>query len=408
MYVIGGGLSGLSTAVNLVDSGLRVTLYESSSNLGGRCRSYFDKKLNQTIDNGNHLVLSGNEYVKKYLKKIGSHHSMWSPAKAEFPFFDLKTGQAWTMRPFSALSMISILNSSNRIPGSSIHEYMRVLKLVLAREKTVLDCVGGPGPLYKKFWEPLAVSVLNTEPENASASLFWSVIKQIVLRGEKASKPMIAKKSLSDTFVEPAVRFLEQKRCKILLNSHLTEMKFFKNKVVEIVVSGERIPINDSEAIILALPATLVSALLPKLKTPTEFRPILNGHFKIPINSEHPPLMGLTGGNAQWIFVRNGLASVTISAATSYNDTKNNNLAQTLWGEICLALGLNKVKLGPYRILKEKRATFLQSPQQLKLRPGHKTQWDNLSLAGDWIKTGLPATIEGSIKSGVIASKQFI
>ena len=82
MYVIGGGLSGLSTAVNLVDSGLRVTLYESSSNLGGRCRSYFDKKLDQTIDNGNHLVLSGNEYVRKYLKKIGSHHSMWSPAKA--------------------------------------------------------------------------------------------------------------------------------------------------------------------------------------------------------------------------------------------------------------------------------------------------------------------------------------
>ena len=79
-----------------------------------------------------------------------------------------------------------------------------------------------------------------------------------------------------------------------------------------------------------------------------------------------------------------------------------------MWPEICNVLNLGGIDIRAYRILKEKRATFAQTPVQLALRPKPQTKWPNLVLAGDWIDTGLPATIEGSLKSGVVASKLIL
>ena len=110
--------------------------------------------------------------------------------------------------------------------------------------------------------------------------------------------------------------------------------------------------------------------------------------------------LGILGGTAQWLFQRNGIASVTVSAATDLVDLPVETLARTLWRDVVQALDLDESPAPPHRVVKERRATFAQTPAELRRRPGLRTPWHNLLLAGDWTDTGLPATIEGAIRSG--------
>src|ERR1700743_2080455 len=96
-FVIGAGISGLAAAPQLAARGIAVTLYEAAGQAGGRCRSYYDPALDQTIDNGNHLVLSGNKAVYRYLRRIGPSGKLAGPARAFFPFTDLKTATRWLL-----------------------------------------------------------------------------------------------------------------------------------------------------------------------------------------------------------------------------------------------------------------------------------------------------------------------
>jgi hypothetical protein len=111
-------------------------------------------------------------------------------------------------------------------------------------------------------------------------------------------------------------------------------------------------------------------------------------------------LLGLIGGTAEWLFVRDGLASVTASAADRLAEEPSEVIARRFWLDTAKALGLPAAPQPPVRIVKERRATFAQTPDQEARRAGARTPWPNLFLAGDWTATGLPATIEGAIRSG--------
>ena len=97
-HIIGAGLAGLSAAVRLAEQGRRVAVYEAAGQAGGRCRSYFDAGFGAVIDNGNHLLLSGNDAAIRYLTLIGGADKLCGPAKAEFDFADLATGERWTLK----------------------------------------------------------------------------------------------------------------------------------------------------------------------------------------------------------------------------------------------------------------------------------------------------------------------
>src|SRR5215468_3943638 len=97
VHVIGAGLAGLSCALRLAERGVNVRVYEAAGHAGGRCRSYFDQQLDRWIDNGNHLIFSGNGAARSYLQTIGAADSMIDPGRAAFPYFDLKTDRRWTL-----------------------------------------------------------------------------------------------------------------------------------------------------------------------------------------------------------------------------------------------------------------------------------------------------------------------
>jgi hypothetical protein len=147
------------------------------------------------------------------------------------------------------------------------------------------------------------------------------------------------------------------------------------------------------------VPPWAVQSLLPGLDAPDEFRSILNAHYRVALPPSFPSILGVTGGTVEWIFAFPGRLSITISGADRLIGQPREQLAAKLWGEVSAVTGLAP-DLPPWQIVNEKRATIAASPSQDAKRPGPKTRWRNLFLAGDWTQTGLPATIEGAVLSG--------
>ncbi len=129
----------------------------------------------------------------------------------------------------------------------------------------------------------------------------------------------------------------------------------------------------------------------------------MNLHYRMTAPPGAAGFVGLLGGTAEWVFVKPGVVSVTISAANRLVDRPASDLAATVWPEVCAALGIAQ-PMPAWRVVKEKRATFAATPRENRKRPGARTGLANLALAGDWTDTGLPATIEGAIRSGQTAA----
>ncbi len=405
VHVIGAGLAGLAASVRLAARQEKVILYEASPQAGGRCRSFYDKTLDCVVDNGNHLLLSGNRSALDYLRLIGADGRLIGPPEAQYPFFDLRSGKRWQICINRGPLPFWILNKQNRVPDSSLIDYLSIRQLALAGDsRTVGQCLQARGVLWDRFWDPMATSVLNTPPSIASAKLFWNTMRESFARGGDSCLPMIAKDSLADTFVDPALTFLTNHRCDLYFGQRLRLIDTDRH-VKNLYFNNMTVGLEPGDKAILALPPSQIAELVPSIKVPHEHHAIVNVHFRLDKPRSLPDrsrILAIVGGVAQWIFVRDNIVSLTVSAADRLVEETNEMLAAVLWEETVQAFDIEDeaIPMPAYRVIKEKRATFSQTPEQLKLRPGPTTRWSNLFLAGDWTDTGLPATIEGAIRSG--------
>ena len=216
IHVIGAGLAGLAAAVRLHRRGHRVRLYESSGHAGGRCRSLYDSTLDRHIDNGNHLILSGNTSIQSYLEDIDAYDSL-TRAPAEFPFFDARNGARWTLRPNTGFLPWWVFAQERRPPGVSAAAFLSALKFRSAKpDDTVDETIPPTHPLYETFWEPLAISALNTPLDRAAAALLWPVLTETFLPGADACAPMLAPNGLSAALVDPALAYFQRHDVEIL------------------------------------------------------------------------------------------------------------------------------------------------------------------------------------------------
>ncbi len=178
-------------------------------------------------------------------------------------------------------------------------------------------------------------------------------------------------------------------------------------RVAGLGVPGGPVTVAAGDSVVLALPGPGAQALLPDLPAPDAFEAIVNLHYRVDAPPDPVGFIGLLGGTAEWVFVKPGVVSVTISAANRLVDTPARDLAATVWPEVTKSLRLSGA-IPPWRVVKEKRATFAATPAQDRMRPPAKTALGNLVLAGDWTATGLPATIEGAIRSGHTAADRVL
>jgi len=385
VHVIGAGLAGLAAACQLTELGHHVVVFEAAPHAGGRARSYFDKQLGCRIDNGNHMLLSGNISALSYLHRIGARRSLLGPAEPIFPFRSSKTGEAWTLRLNQGSFPWWIFSRSRRVPGTHVHNYRALLRFKRARpEDTVTGLLSTSGAVYNKLLKPLAISALNTMPEEASAMALQSVLADTMERGGYATLPRWARIGLSETFIDPAIDWLR---------AHGAEIRF-----------GERVTeLHPGQTTVIATPPWVAAELIPGLTVPTQFESICNIHFKYEMPPGEAGFWGLVGGIAEWVFARPEVISITISAANRYLDITHEEIVRRVWAELVKLFALSP-EIPPHRILWERRATFRATPEQMKLRPNTRTSNPNVVLAGDWTDTGLPATIEGAIRSGNAAA----
>jgi hydroxysqualene dehydroxylase len=399
-HIIGAGLAGLSAAVRLTSQGRPVVVHEATAFAGGRCRSYHDASVGMTIDNGNHLLLSGNHAALGYLRSIGGAERLIGPPSAEFSFADLASGARWTLRFNDGPIPFWVFDPKRRVPGTGVLDYLPLARLLWTPPgKSVGEVIACKGTLYERLVEPLLVAALNIDAPVGSARLAGAIIRETLAVGGRACRPLIAREGLGTTLIEPALAYLQQRGAGVRMEHQLRALRLASGRVEALDFGAETVTLGADDAVILAVPPYIASSLLRDLKVPTEFRAIVNAHFRIEPPAAQPPILGVLNGTVQWLFAFPGRLSVTISAGDRLIDAPREELAKKIWGEVASLTGL-PAALPPWQIVRERRATFAATPAQDAMRPGPVTAWRNLALAGDWTDTGLPATIEGAIRSG--------
>jgi squalene-associated FAD-dependent desaturase len=400
LHIVGAGLAGLAAAIAAGKRGERVVVHEATGFAGGRCRSYHDAALGMTIDNGNHLLLSGNHAALAFLRDIGAQQKLPLPAAAAFDFVDLKSRERWTLRLSEGRVPWWIFDPAARVPGTRARDYLKLGRLLFPPAgKPVGEVIAGTGALYGRLVEPLLLAALNIAPPLGSAKLAAAIIRETLLAGGAACKPLVAREGLSATLIEPALARLAQQGAQVRLGHQLHAMSFAEDRVAALDFGTDSIRLGADDAVILGVPPYAATALVPQLQAPTEFRAIVNAHFRVDPPAGQPAILGVLNATTEWIFAFAGRLSVTISAGDRLIDTPRESLARTIWDEVKTATGLS-AELPPWQIVRERRATFAATPAQEARRPPPVTRWRNLVLAGDWTDTGLPATIEGAIRSG--------
>ena len=405
VHVVGAGLAGLAAAATLAEAGRRVVLYDSSDHAGGRCRSYFDAELGCRIDNGNHLLLSGNRSAMDYLRLIDALDTLEGPAEAVFRFVELTSGERWTLWPNRGPLPWWVLCANRRVPGTRARDYLAARRLRDAgAEATVAACFDTESTLYRRLWQPVAVAALNTSAEAGAARLYWQILSETLGRGAAACLPLVPREGLSESLVDPALTRLRARGADIRFAARLRGIGFADGSVTELDFDTGLVDVTADDQVVLAVPAPIAARLVPELVVPDDHAPIVNAHYRLVPPANAPLFMGLIGGTAEWVFRKREVVSVTVSAADALVDRPAEELAVTLWRDVAAAYGLPEQPVPSRRIVKERRATFRATPAQLKKRPTTKTRWNNLLLAGDYVDTGLPATIEGAIRSGLAAA----
>jgi squalene-associated FAD-dependent desaturase len=409
VHVIGAGLAGLAASVRLAQNGHRVALYDAAGQAGGRCRSYFDETLGCRLDNGNHLLVSGNTAAMAYIAETSAAATFETADIAAFPFLDMKTRESWSVRPTEGRVPWWLFVAGRRVAGTHALDYLDALKLQrAATTATISQTLDASRLIYNRLWAPLAVAALNTEVDQASARLLGMIFAETFGRGGAGLHPLYPKEGLSESLVDPALAVLQAKGGAVRFGQRLRNLRFEGERVVALDFGRGEVALEAEDSVVLAVTASVAKDLIPELDPPDEFRAIINAHFRVDALPGRPyTFIGVVNGTAEWIFLKPGVISTTTSAADRMIDRDAEDLAAALWKDIAQAYRLDPSAMPPHRVVKEKRATFAATPAQLLRRPKARTRWRNLVLAGDWTDTGWPATIEGAIRSGFTAASEL-
>lgn len=421
--IIGGGFAGLSAAVFLSQRNqFNVTLFESSPGLGGRAYSFFDKTINQYVDNGQHIFAGWYKHSFDFLKIIGSFDKLKFQKSLDVKF--VEPGKITAVKTSGSGSLSGKISGFFRTGPFTFKDKAAVLKLIssiklnrfstdeLKRIKIsdLLIKTKQTAKLIKYFWNPLVIAVFNSSSEKASAWQFVNIIKA-GFSASGGSSLVLPKINLDELYITPSIKYLNDNHVKVITSARVNNLKFSDNKVDAIVFDNGEESVYDYY--ISAVSFYDFKSLVGAEVFEKEFKfvkklqpsPIINIHYWFEEQGLNDivkdDFLGAIGTNIQWIF-KQGESHIclVISGTDKLVDLKNEEILDISRKELydCLP-GLSKLKIIHSKVIKEKRATFLPSPESNDARPQNSTKYSNFFIAGDWTDTGLPASIESAVMS---------
>jgi hydroxysqualene dehydroxylase len=399
IHIIGAGIAGLACAVRLSARGVKTVVHEATDQAGGRCRSYYDATTDMRIDNGTHILLSANTAALCFLADIGASSLVTGFPAARYPFVDLASNERWTLDLGDSRLSLWMFDPRRRAPGTRAVDYLPLVRVLWPSPgKTLGEIMACSGPAYVRVVQPFLLAALNIDPREGSADLARAVVRESMAAGGQACRPYLAPQGLSVAFVEPALEFLKSHGGTVTFSHQLRKLMLADGRVCGLDFGDSTAVVGPGDAVVLALPPYAAGTIVPGLPTPTEYRAIINAHFRLSPQGV-APMMGVLNGTAEWIFAFDDRISVTISDAGRLLELPRDQIAQMIWQDVQRATNVS-ADLPLWQLVRERRATFAATPAQNDRRPDAATDWRNLFLAGDWTNTGLPATIEGAVRSG--------
>lgn len=425
VIIIGGGVAGLTAGASLVARGIRVDLFESRPYLGGRVYSFTDPETKDSVDNGQHLLAGFYYDTFKLLSLIGSSDHIARQERLAINFIG-KGGRVDSFtcpRVFSPLHLIWGLFRFQRFPGRDLLNLIinmwRIRRDLHAKSADeVLDILGQGREAKESFFRPLILATLNAEPKEVSGALFMSLLRRIVSVPAGHSVLAYSTVGLSDLIAEPVSRFISENGGDIYCSRPIEKIDMNGDRIDRVIdYFGEH---HSADAYIAALPPDALAGLLPAgLVEGVErwsYSPIVSVNIWLDREVGGEMMAGLEGGKFHWYFDKSRIVAdpeshryITLlasAAADKINLSKDEIVAEALGDMRTYLPAARSAEVLHTQVIKERCATVLITPETEGLRPPVKTECANLFLAGDWIDTGLPATVESAARSGFMAAER--
>lgn len=419
--IIGAGYAGLAAAVNLTARGIPVTVFETSRVLGGRARKV---EASPTLtpgylDNGQHILIGAYRDTLSLMQQVGvdiDQALLRLPLTLSYPDFRLHAPRLPAPLHMAA-ALLGAKGLSWRDKWAAIR-FMQWLKQNDFRLPTddsvahLLDTHQQPASLRRYLWEPLCISALNTPPATASAQVFANVLRDSLAGERNASDLLIPRYDLSALFAEPAAACIRARGSHVCCGTAIGAVSRIGN-----AYQLDAAPQHTYRQVIVATApyhAPRLLAGLPELTPLCEqlaalaWEPIVTCYLRYPAGTRlASPMLGLADGHAHWVFDRgqidgsDGLMAAVISARGQHQALDKNALATAIDAELRTLQPDLPAPLA-HQVISEKRATFACTPGLQ--RPTTTTPLPGLLLAGDYVASDYPATIEGAIRSGLAAA----
>jgi squalene-associated FAD-dependent desaturase len=421
--VVGGGFAGLSASVYLADEDLKITLLEASPKLGGRAYSLFNKENNSYYDNGQHIMMGCYDETIAFLRKINSIDKLVFQESLSISFVQRggKINKLSAPKDFFPLNLLfaimnyKVLRFRDRLKIVDVFldllcDYSDNLKTKTVKEW--LDSKNQSENNNKAFWDIIVAGALNTTSEKASAELFSEILKRIFLTDNLSSTIIIPGTDLSNLYIEDAVNFISARKGIIKLNERVIAVLTENDKIVKIKTNKNIYA--DFDFLVIAIPTHAIEKIdfpnsskpnIPKLN----YSPILNVYFWLNVNPFNQKFYGLIDSKIHWLFNHGNYISMTASSADELIGFENDDIKTIFLSEIEKFFPIFKSEfVNGSKIIKEKKATFIPDIASNKIRKDICLPFNNLFLAGDWINTGLPSTIESAVLSGRMAANYVL
>jgi hydroxysqualene dehydroxylase len=434
VVVIGAGFAGLSAGVALAERGYRVAVLERKPALGGRAYSFEDPETGDFVDNGQHVLMGCYRETLDFLTKIGTRDKLVFHQNLEIEMLDRggARGSLYTARmpgPLhmsAALLRYGLLSRSERLRvvmgGMRLLNMRRRDRATLERMTVaeLMDLLGQGERARQCFWYPMAIATLNEDPTVSSAALLAEVLKRAFFSRRSDSAFVYSKVGLTDLYCSAAVEFIERRGGVVATRSAVVGLDLDSDGKIAAVRLRDGRRLEAANFVIAAPPAQLL-AMLPESLVADPFfshlaelgtSPIICVHVWLDRAVTDWAFVGFIGTTTQWLFNKRrifeqhgerhpGYLSFVISGARSLVDRGNEDLLDLVIDDLQTMIPRARdAKVVKALVLKEKQATMAPEPRSHQLRPPTATPLKNLFLAGDWIQTGLPATIESAVISG--------